>query len=78
MHNAKGFDALGLCHVLHFWYFTWGLSLAPFVASRAWLWISFVAQLTYVHDTAESDAALQVVFVIEYLGFMGLLVLQRW
>lgn len=75
---------LGVCTLfalliwnMHPWYFTWGLSLAPFVASWAWLWISFIAQFTYVHYTPQSDAALQVVFLIEYLGFIGLLLLQR-
>ncbi|HZV11774.1 MAG TPA: hypothetical protein VFA55_01060 [Candidatus Kapabacteria bacterium] len=62
---------------MHPWYFTWGLSLVPLVTSWGWVWLAFSANFTYLHYTPHSDAALLTVGVIEYGGFILLLLWQR-
>lgn len=62
---------------MHPWYFTWGLALVPLAFSWGWLWVSFVSQFTYVHYTPRSDAALLIAGIVEYGGFIALLIAQR-
>jgi hypothetical protein len=77
-------DLLNVCTLfvlvlwnMHPWYFTWGLALVPLVPSWGWVWLAFVANFTYLHYTPNSDAALLTVAVIEYGGFIVLLLWQR-
>ncbi|HET7152690.1 MAG TPA: hypothetical protein VFJ29_02920 [Candidatus Kapabacteria bacterium] len=77
-------DMLNICTLfvlvmlnMHPWYFTWGLSLVPLVTSWGWLWLTFIANFTYLHYTPNSDMTLLTVAAIEYGGFILLLLWQR-
>ncbi len=61
---------------LHPWYFAWGLILVPLVPSRAWMWLTIVSGLTYIHYIEGSTPWFIAVGVLEYGGFLAFLAFE--